>query len=179
LNVKFGLNDNIRSDSINQIIRINENSVLKNVVLDDADSIRAVMGGLDYYLTNRVLRLTAPELRNTTSRTRCCKLYPGQAFKTTKTIPSSLKPLYFVEARNGDSKQVLVAARDLENLATGIDLAVPAAYPAEYADAQALFNRTRAVDNFSAAHQSLRQRVRTLSSYKRNKVLPKNRLLVR
>ncbi len=150
-----------------RMVRFNTDSIFRKVDLENADSIRRIMVGLDYYLTNQVLNSGAPEIRALRGPDRSEERY------ITNTILSTIRTqlgypllleavLRFIEARNGNDQQVLAAARDLETLAPGMVLTVPQAYLAEYAAAEARFNRTRAVDNFRAAHQNhliLEQRV--------------------
>jgi len=153
------ISDQIPTD---KMVRINADSIFKNVDLDNADSIRRIMVGLNYYLTNRVLRQAAPELRQMQSREQRVANTILATIRTSHGYPLFLEAtLRFIEARTGNNQQILVAARGLEILATGIVLTLPQSYPVEYAAAQALFDRTRAADNFVETRQSLQERVCT------------------
>lgn len=150
-------------NSTAKMVRINKNSIFNNVDLDDTDFIRRVMVGLDYQLTNRVLRPAAPELRNMRGQERSVARVILSTIRTNQDHPLLLEAtLCLIEARNGNSQQILAAARDLENLATDMVLTIPQAHPVQYAAAQALFSRTRAIDNFVATYQDLQQRVCTV-----------------
>jgi hypothetical protein len=135
------------------MVRINRDSIFRKVDLENADSIRRIMAGLDYYLTNQVLSNGAPELRALRgpdwSEERRCTNGILSTIRTQSGYPLLLEAvLRFIEARNGNDQQVLAAAKDLETLAP------EKAFPEEYAAAEARFNRTRAVDNFRVAHQN-------------------------
>jgi hypothetical protein len=148
------------------MVRTNPQSIFKDVDLDNADSIRRIMFALEYYLRNRVLSQAALELQNMQYHERFVAGTILSTIRLHQDYPLLLEAiLSFVEARNGDDQWVLAAARDMESLATGMVLTVPEAYPEEYAAAEALFKRTRAVDSVVAAHQDIQQRVRTLSHF--------------
>ena len=150
-------------NSTAKMVRINKNSIFNNVDLDDADSIRRVMVGLDYQLTNKVLRPAVPELRNMRVQERSVARVILSTIRTNQDYPLLLEAtLRLIDARNGSSQQVLAAARDLENLATDMVLTIPQAHPVQYAAAQALFNKTRAVGDSVATYQDLQQRVCTV-----------------
>jgi hypothetical protein len=113
-------------NSTDKMVRINKNSIFNNVDLDDADSIRRVMVGLDYQLTNKVLRPAVPELRNMRVQERSVARVILSTIRTNQDYPLLLEAtLRLIEARNGSSQQVLDAARDLENLATDMVLTIP------------------------------------------------------
>lgn len=158
------------------MVRINRDSIFRKVDLENADSIRRIMAGLDYYLTNQVLSNGAPELRALRgpdwSEERRCTNGILSTIRTQSGHPLLLEAvLRFIEARNGNNQQVLAAAKDLETLAPEKVLTVPQAFPEEYAAAEARFNRTRAVDNFRAAHQnhlSLEHRVINFLAFLQN-----------
>lgn len=158
------------------MVRINKNSIFRKVDLENVDSIRRIMAGLDYYLTNQVLSNGAPELRALRGPDRSEERFITNTIlstiRTQLSYPLLLEAvLRFIEARNGNDQQVLAAARDLETLAPITVLTVPQAYPEAYAAAEARFNRTRAVDNFRAAHQNhliLEQRVLNFLAFLQN-----------
>jgi hypothetical protein len=146
------------------MVRFNQKSIFKEVGLDNSDSIRRIMFGLDYYLTNKVLSQAAPEVRNMQYQERFVADVILSTVCMHQDYPLLLEDtIRIIEARNGDNQRVLAAARDMETLATGMVLTIPEAHLEGYAAAEALFNRTRAVDNFVAAHEDLQQQVRTLT----------------
>jgi hypothetical protein len=174
------------SSPTGRMVRINSDSIFRKVDLEDANSIRRIMVGLDYYLTNQVLSSGAPELRALRGPERSEERFITNAIlstiRTEPGYPLLLEAvLHFIKASNETDQQVLAAARDLETLAPGRVLTVPQAFPAEYAAAEARFNRSQAVNNFRATHQNhltLGQRVLNFLQFGKTIELTSSRLLV-
>ena len=113
-----------------KMVRINTNSIFKNVDLEDADSIRRIIAYLDYTLTNRVLNDGAPELKAMRgpelSQERLVSEIMLSRIRMQPDYPLLLEAtLRFIEARDGNDQQVLAAAGDLETLAIEMVLTVP------------------------------------------------------
>jgi hypothetical protein len=117
------------------------NSIFEKVDIGDAGTVRRLMSALSYYLSRRVLHPCAPEivaLLDPEKSTADSILYSIQRHRA--RYPLLLEGvLQFINARNGDDKEALQAAKDLDALAPGEVLTFPGAYYEEYVAAETAF----------------------------------------
>ena len=116
-------------------------SIFEKVDIGDAGTVRRLMSALSYYLSRRVLHPCAPEIvallepEKSTADSILCSIQRHRA-----RYPLLLEGvLQFINARNGDDKEALQAAKDLDALAPGEVLTFPGAYYEEYVAAETAF----------------------------------------
>jgi hypothetical protein len=117
------------------------NSIFEHVDIGDVGTVRRLMSALAYYLSRRVLHPYAPEivaLRGPEKTTADSILYSVRNHRA--LYPLLLEGvLQFIDARNGNDKEVLQAAKDLDGLARGGVLTFPGDYYDEYVAAERAF----------------------------------------